>query len=284
MKKYILLVLTLVSTFVLTGCIKRDKMDNINIITTAYPITYLTEKIYGDNSTILSIYPNGIDISNYEITDKQIKEYAKANLFIYNGLDANEKKLATRLINENKNIKLIDATQGLKVNSSIEELWISPANYLMLAQNIKEHLSDFITSTVLKNNVEKQYEKIKLTISLYDANFKIIAENATYKDIIINKNSLSFLSRYGFNIITLDESENKYKSNLTRAKDNLSAGSNNMIFAIDGNVNDDIKAINTTIVNVRSMNNLSLEDVKEKNTYETMMNDFIEQLRTEAYS
>ena len=284
MKKYILLVLTLVSTFVLTGCIKRDKMDNINIITTAYPITYLTEKIYGDNSTILSIYPNGIDISNYEITDKQIKEYAKANLFIYNGLDANEKKLATRLINENKNIKLIDATQGLKVNSSIEELWISPANYLMLAQNIKEHLSDFITSTVLKNNVEKQYEKIKLTISLYDANFKIIAENATYKDIIINKNSLSFLSRYGFNIITLDESENKYKSNLTRAKDNLSAGSNNMIFAIDGNVNDDIKAINTTIVNVHSMNNLSLEDVKEKNTYETMMNDFIEQLRTEAYS
>ncbi len=284
MKKYILLVLTLVSTFVLTGCIKRDKMDNINIITTAYPITYLTEKIYGDNSTILSIYPNGIDISNYEITDKQIKEYAKANLFIYNGLDANEKKLATRLINENKNIKLIDATQGLKVNSSIEELWISPANYLMIAQNIKEHLSDFITSTVLKNNVEKQYEKIKLTISLYDANFKIIAENAAYKDIIINKNSLSFLSRYGFNIITLDESENKYKSNLTRAKDNLSAGSNNMIFAIDGNVNDDIKAINTTIVNVRSMNNLSLEDVKEKNTYETMMNEFIEQLRTEAYS
>ena len=284
MKKYILLVLTLVSTFVLTGCIKRDKMDNINIITTAYPITYLTEKIYGDNSTILSIYPNGIDISNYEITDKQIKEYAKANLFIYNGLDANEKKLATRLINENKNIKLIDATQGLKVNSSIEELWISPANYLMLAQNIKEHLSDFITSTVLKNNVEKQYEKIKLTISLYDANFKIIAENAAYKDIIINKNSLSFLSRYGFNIITLDESENKYKSNLTRAKENLSAGSNNMIFAIDGNVNDDIKAINTTIVNVRSMNNLSLEDVKEKNTYEPMMNEFIEQLRTEAYS
>lgn len=284
MKKYILLVLTLVSTFVLTGCIKRDKMDNINIITTAYPITYLTEKIYGDNSTILSIYPNGIDISNYEITDKQIKEYAKANLFIYNGLDANEKKLATRLINENKNIKLIDATQGLKVNSSIEELWISPANYLMLAQNIKEHLSDFITSTVLKNNVEKQYEKIKLTISLYDANFKIIAENAAYKDVIINKNSLSFLSRYGFNIITLDELENKYKSNLTRAKDNLSTGSNNMIFAIDGNVNDDIKAINTTIVNVRSMNNLSLEDVKEKNTYETMMNEFIEQLRTEAYS
>ena len=284
MKKYLLLVLTIISAFVLTGCIKRDKMDNINIITTAYPITYLTEKIYGDNSTILSIYPNGIDISNYEITDKQIKEYAKDNLFIYNGLDANEKKLATRLINENKNIKLIDATQGLKVNSSIEELWISPANYLMLAQNIKEHLSDFITSTVLKNNVEKQYEKIKLTISLYDANFKIIAENAAYKDVIINKNSLSFLSRYGFNIITLDESENKYKSNLTRAKESITNGTNKMIFAVDGKVNDDIKAINTTIVNVRSMNNLSLEDVKEKNTYETMMNEFIEQLRTEAYS
>ena len=31
------------------------------------------------------------------------------------------------------------------------------------------------------------------------------------------------------------------------------------------------------------MTNLSVDDVKEKNTYETMMNEFIEAIRTEAY-
>lgn len=284
MKKNILLILLITSTLFLTGCIKRDNMDNIDIITTAYPITYLTEEIYGDNSNIISIYPNGIDITNYEITDKQIKEYAKSDLFIYNGLDSNEKKIATRLINVNKNIKLIDATQGLTVNSSIEELWVSPSNYLMLAQNIKEHLSDFITSTVLKTNVEKNYEKIKLTISMFDAKFKIIAENAAHKDIIIANNSLQFLSRYGFNIISVDENENKYKTNLSRAKENISSTVNSVIFVIDNKTTEEINSTGAKIVNVHSMNNLSLDDVKNKNTYQTMMNEFIEELRTEAYS
>ena len=284
MKKYILLILLTVTTLFITGCLRRDNMDDINIITTAYPITYLTDVIYGNNSTIVSIYPNGVNISEYEITDKQIKEYAKSDLFIYNGLDQNEKKLATRLINENKNMKLIDATQGLTIESSVEELWLSPSNFLMLAQNIKEHLSDYITSTVLKKDVDKNYEKVKLSISMYDADFKMIADKAKYKDIIIANNSLSFLKKYGFNMISIDEKEDKYKTNLTKAKENLSNTSNNMIFAVDGIVNDEIKAINTTIINVRSMNNLTLNDVKEKNTYETMMNEFTEHLRTEAYS
>ena len=72
MKKLQLLIILFAVTL-LTGCIKIDQMDDIDILTTVYPITYLTEKIYGDNSHIMSIYPNGIDVDEYEITDKQIK-------------------------------------------------------------------------------------------------------------------------------------------------------------------------------------------------------------------
>jgi zinc transport system substrate-binding protein len=259
-------------------------MDNIDIVTTVYPVTYLAEQIYGDNSTIVSIYPNGIDVENYEITDKQIKEYAKSDLFIYNGLDSKEKKIATKLINENKNIKLIDATQGLTVNSTVEELWLSPTNYLMMAQNIKEHLSDFMTSNVLKNKLQTNYENIKLTISKFDANFKIIAENAKDKDVIVANSSLGFLKRYGFNIISLDENEDKYKSNLTKAKANLASETNKVIFAIDNKTTEDINKLDADIINVKSMTILSLEDIKNKNNYQSLMNEFIEELRNEVYS
>ena len=284
MKKLILIILLLISSLLVTGCIKTDKMDNIDIVTTVYPVTYLAEQIYGDNSTIVSIYPNGIDVENYEITDKQIKEYAKSDLFIYNGLDSKEKKIATKLINENKNIKLIDATQGLTVNSTVEELWLSPTNYLMMAQNIKEHLSDFMTSNVLKNKLQTNYENIKLTISKFDANFKIIAENAKDKDVIVANNSLGFLKRYGFNIISLDENEDKYKSNLTKAKDNLASETNKVIFAIDNKTTEDINKLDADIINVKSMTILSLEDIKNKNNYQSLMNEFIEELRNEVYS
>ena len=284
MKKLISITLLLISSLLVTGCIKTDKMDNIDIVTTVYPVTYLAEQIYGDNSTIVSIYPNGIDVENYEITDKQIKEYAKSDLFIYNGLDSKEKKIATKLINENKNIKLIDATQGLTVNSTVEELWLSPTNYLMMAQNIKEHLSDFMTSNVLKNKLQTNYENIKLTISKFDANFKIIAENAKDKDVIVANNSLGFLKRYGFNIISLDENEDKYKSNLTKAKANLANETNKVIFAIDNKTTEDINKLDADIINVKSMTILSLDDIKNKNNYQSLMNEFIEELRNEVYS
>ena len=284
MKKALFLVIVMISTLFMSGCLKRDDMDDIDIITTSYPITYLTNKIYGSNSTVQSIYPNDIEIDDYELTDKQIKEYAKSDLFIYNGLNANEKRIATRLLNENKNIKLIDATQGLTLNSTYEELWLSPSNFLMSAQNIREHLSNYITSTVIKNELNKNYENIKLTISKFDANFKIIAENASYKDIIVANQSLKFLSKYGFNVICVDEKEDRYKSNMLTAKDKLSSKDVNVVFAINGNVTDSVKGLKVNVVNVRSMNNLSVEEVKDKTTYETMMNDFIEALRTEAYS
>lgn len=284
MKKALFLLVIIVSTLFMSGCIRRDDMDNIDIITTSYPITYLTNKIYGNNSTVTSIYPNGIDINDYEITDKQIKEYSKSDLFIYNGLNPNEKKIATRLLNANKNIKLIDATQGLKLNSTYEELWLSPSNYLMMAQNIKDHLEDYITSTVIKNELNKNYENIKLTISKFDANFKIIAENASYKDVLTANQSLNFLSKYGFNVICVDEKEDKYKSHMLTAKEKISSKSVNVVFAIEGNVTDAVKDLKVTVINVREMTNLSVEDVKDKTTYETMMNDFIESLRTEAYS
>ena len=278
--KYILIIM--LSVCLLTGC-KKDKMDDIKIITTTYPITHIIESIYKDNSTITSIYPNGISINEYEITDKQINEYAKADLFIYNGLDSNEKKIATRLLNKNKRIKLIDATQGLTIKSTYEELWLSPSNYLMIAQNIKEHLSDFITSTMLKETVNKKYENIKLTISKFDAQFKIIAENAKTKDVIVNNSSLIFLERYGFNVISIDPSENNYKTNLQKAKSNLSTKINNHVFAVDGKLFDENKSIGE-VYNVRSMTILSLDDVKNKNSYESMMGEFIENLRTEAYT
>lgn len=283
MKKYILLTCLIITTLFMTGCIKKDNMDDIKIITTTYPITNLVEEIYGSNSTITSIYPNDININEYEITDKQIKEYAKSDLFIYNGLDINEKRLATRLLNKNKNIKLIDATQGLTYKSSVEELWLSPANYLMMAQNIKIHLSDEIKSTIIKKNIDKRYENIKLTISKYDAQFKIIAENANNKQIIIANNSLSFLIRYGFNIISIDPSEDRIKSNTTQAKENIKNEKNKTIFVVD-KAEDNVKEIVKNPTIIKSMTILSEEDIKNNETYETMMNKFIDNLRTEVYS
>ena len=59
MKKLLIIFLSILC---LTGCFKRDDMENINIYTTIYPITYITERLYGEYSNIESIYPDGVNV------------------------------------------------------------------------------------------------------------------------------------------------------------------------------------------------------------------------------
>ena len=167
MKKIFLLILSL---FLLTGCsLKKDNLENATIYTTIYTIKYLTEFMYKDYSTIESIYPAGADVTTYELTDKQIKNYAKGDLFIYNGL-SNEKTITKNLINKNRNLLIIDVSNGLSYSYGIKELWMSPNNYLMLAKNIKDYLkenhleySDLFRETYIDGRWNKENEEDYLT-------------------------------------------------------------------------------------------------------------------------
>ncbi len=101
MKKIKILTIALLSVFLLTGCFKRDNLDDITIYTTTYPIEYLTKYIYGYNSNVLSIYPKGTNPREYTLTDKKIKEYANSDMLIYNG-ETKEKNIAASFMNKNK--------------------------------------------------------------------------------------------------------------------------------------------------------------------------------------
>ena len=81
-----LLGISFITLLLTTGCvIKKDTMENINIYTTIYPLNYLTTYLYGDYSKIHSIYPSGVEVSEFNLSDKKIKEYSESDLFIFNG-------------------------------------------------------------------------------------------------------------------------------------------------------------------------------------------------------
>ena len=106
-KSILVLICGLIVTTCLTGCFKRDKMEDINIITTIYPIEYVTNRLYGNNSSVESIYPRNAVSSDYTITSKQLKDYSKYDLFIYNG-ESSEREYATKMLDNNNNLKIID--------------------------------------------------------------------------------------------------------------------------------------------------------------------------------
>lgn len=277
-KKGFLLVLAI---FLTTGCsLTKDSLEDATIYTTVYPIEYLTEFLYSDYAEVDSIYPNGADVSNYELTEKQLREYAKSDLFIYNGL-GNEKNIAKDMININDNLLIIDVSNGLNYTYGIEELWMSPNNYLMLAKNIKDYLIEYLESTTIIDYVKGKYDELAEILSLKDADLRAIGkearENGT-NTLIVSNDVFKYLENYGFEVISLDE-ETVTESTLNSVRDEFDEGTYDTIIVLDDNYTDSINSIiedyEANTIDVSSMASF----VEGSSDYITVMQQFIDDLR-----
>lgn len=288
MKNIFKTLLLILSLFLLSGCIKKDDFENIDIYTTIYTIEYITNELYGEHSKINSIYPDGIKISEYEITKKKINEFSNSNLFIYNGL-SNEKQIAATLINKNKNLKIIDVSQGLEIKNEETELWISPSNCLMIAQNIKNGLNEYITNRTILDNINLNYEQLKLQITEFDAELKLIAENSINKTLIAANSSFDFLTKYGFEVINISYRDDEVSTtSFSRAKKAFVNQENQVLLVLDETdiESSEIKELvsaGAEIKAINSMTNLTDEERKNGDNYLSFMKEFIEIIKTEVY-
>lgn len=273
--------LLLLAIFLTTGCsLTKDSLEDATIYTTVYPIGYLTEFLYSDYAEVDSIYPNGADVSNYELTEKQLREYAKSDLFIYNGL-GNEKNIAKDMININDNLLIIDVSNGLNYTYGIEELWMSPNNYLMLAKNIKDYLIEYLESTTIIDYVKGKYDELAEILSLKDADLRAIGkearENGT-NTLIVSNDVFKYLENYGFEVISLDE-ETVTESTLNSVRDEFDEGTYDTIIVLDNNYTDSINSIiedyEANTIDVSSMASF----VEGSSDYITVMQQFIDDLR-----
>lgn len=276
------IILMLIPLMFLTGCnLKKDNLESATIYTTIYPIKYLTEFLYKDYATIESIYPSGANVVSYELTSKQIKKYAKADLFIYNGL-SNEKTITKNLINKNKNLLIIDVSNGLSYTYGVKELWMSPNNYLMLAKNIKDYLKEYLDSKIIVNYVDQKYEDLAEILSLKDAELRSIGKEAKEKGtntIVVSDNVFKFLENYDFNVVSLDE-ENLTEGTLNSIRNNFKKENYNTILVLDNNYTDNINSIindyKAKAIDVKSMINVDSDNTDD---YLTVMQDLIDNIR-----
>ena len=279
-------VLLCLSILLMTGCIKRDNLENITIYTTAYPIQYIVENLYGTHSTVKSIYPNGVDIESYKLTEKQIKDYSSGNMYIFNGL-TNENDYVVNMVKNNHNLMIIDASSTIEYDNSVNELWLDPSNFLMMTLNIKNGLNDYITNHYLKNDIEENYEILKVKISNLDAKLKLLNENATTTTIVVDSNTLKFLTKYGFNVISLDPTTVTDKI-ISDAVNYLNKTTNKYILTLDEeniseSTKDIIDATKSGILVIHNLSNLTDKEKANKEDYITLFNENIDKLKMAVY-
>ena len=289
MKSIKYLALIILGSLLLSGCslFKIDNMDDISIVTTHYSLEYVTKYLYGKHSLVKSMYPDGTDITKYEINDKMIEDFSKENLFIYLGY-GNDKDIAVKLLNKKKGLLIIDASHGMSPDY-LEELWLYPPNLIMLAQNIKIGLTQYINSNYLVKEIEDNYDELSLKLSELDADIKLTAENASSKTIVTSTKKLNYLKTYGFNVISLDDDNTAIDKTLVEVNEMISDGRINYIYSLE-NVAPSKEAQtileNNTRVKelvLKRADNVTTEERDNGDDYFTIMNYNLDQIKKETY-
>ena len=188
----------------------------------------------------------------------------------------------------NKVLKIIDTTLSMEYNNSIEELWLDPSNFLMMAQNIKTGFGEYIDSYYLNNKIEENYEELKIEASNLDAKIKDVISNANSKTIVASSNLFKYLEKYGLTVYSLDEDNSDVNAVYRDVKNMINNGEIKYIFVTS---NEDSSStvkqlIDETNVQTQDWNTLSnLTEIQrtENEDYFTLMNSNLELLKNELY-
>lgn len=293
MKKRIILILIMTLTL-LSGCklnIDTDSMKDIKVYTTIYPIRYLIDSLYGTNSTIYSIYPSGVEPKDFQISDKKLEEYSQADLFVFNSLDK-ERDYAVKMINKNKKLKIIDVSMGMTYDNDVAELWLNPYNYLMMAQNTKNGLLEYISNPYLITNdegtgVEDKYEALKYDLSRLDADIKETISLSSYDTIVVDNDVFNFLSKYNLNVISLEEDDKLTDIKINEVKKLINEGKIKYIYSSKPETNNTCKKLiedyGVELVTFNTMETVDGGITNSNENYVTVMNNNLELLNKELY-
>lgn len=280
------LFIILSSLFLLTGCF-GNKTSDVKTYATLYPIEFATKYMYSEFSDIGSIYPSGADVSNYELTEKFKDMYASGDIFIYAGV-TNEVNLAVRFLNTNSDLKIIDATKGVNYNVSVEELWLDPSNYLMIARNIKSTLEDYENNLYNQNKIEKLYDELKIKVSELDVDLTMMGKNATRNNLLVTDDAFNFLTKYNINVISIDPDNSNITKSYSDARKLIASGDIKYVYVMKGKkLTEEIESFiaNNKLekIEIDTMYTLTEDQRKEGTDYLEIMNDNIDKFKTELF-
>jgi zinc transport system substrate-binding protein len=312
MKKIILILSFLLSfSLLLSACssgkepTQTKKKEQLTIYTTVFPLQYFTAQIGGKHVNVKTIYPPGADEHTFEPSQKDMMNLADSDLFFYIGLGLEgfvEKAKGTL---KNEHVTMVAAADKLKLptdSDSHEEeeqeeehhehhgdinphVWLDPIYSKEMAAVIRDALIKQMPQQ--KELFNENFQKLSLQLDELNTNFEQTLKTAKHKKVIVTHAAFGYWEkRYGIEQIsisglsTANEPTQKELEKIISLADQ--EGLHYILF--EQNVQSKLgkivqKEIGAKALPIHNLAILSEENIKNKETYFSLMNQNLESLK-----
>ena len=148
----------------LSGCGPSPSSGDkkIGVIVSILPLQEFVEKVGGDKVQVSVMVPPGADPHSFEPKPRQLQDVARAKMYVKAGSGIEfELNWMKKLLENNRDIVLCDASSGIILMPSDPHAWASLRNAVIMVNNIKRTLisidpkdRDYFTTNAIKYNRE----------------------------------------------------------------------------------------------------------------------------------
>ena len=292
----------------LAACSDRDggapeTDDSIEIYTTVFPLKSFAEQIGGDSVDANTIYPKGVDAHTYEPTQKDMIDFAEADLFIYTSDDFDP--VAGSIKNA-----VDDHSEFLPAADNIEEddlmahdhehneheahddhghehdhgatdphVWLDPVLAQSMAEQIKDKLIELNPNEA--STYEENYETLAADLGDIDSELQQMTEDTARDSVYISHESIGYLAdRYHFEQVAINGLNNDEPSqqDLTAIVDSIEEQNIRYILYeqnVTSSITDTIQS--STDTEPLEFHNLAVltDEDDEDSTYQSIMRENI---------
>jgi zinc transport system substrate-binding protein len=308
MKKFILFpVLLLVFSILMTACgdtkePSKKSENQLTIYTTVFPLQYFTERIGGNFVSVHTIYPPGADEHTFEPSQKDMIKLADSDLFFYIGLGLEGFVENAKETLKNENVSLIPAAEDLILDPAEDHeehevheddghgdfnphVWLDPIYSKEMAALIRDSLVEKMPEN--KETFDQNYQLLANELDQLNSEFETTIQNAKHKNILVTHAAFSYWEqRYGIEEISISGLSTTNEPTQRDLEKIISLADKQGLRYIlfEQNVQSKLaeivqKEIGARALPVHNLGILTKENIEDKETYFSLMEQNLESLK-----
>jgi zinc transport system substrate-binding protein len=211
-----IILITIIGAGAVAFSVSTPKPEKLSVVTTFYPLTFLSQEIGGDQIQVTQLVPSNTEIHGWEPSASHIIAAEDADIIVYNGAGSDHwmKDEVLPALSNTKTRTIIESTLGLELLTGEEHdhehdehdhehglydphTWVSPYMAKLQAEKIYDALVQLDPEH--ESYYTQRWLDIKSRLEHLDSEYSTGLSNSIKDEIFVSHEAFGYLShRYGF--------------------------------------------------------------------------------------